>query len=107
MGTGILNILAGFFKKDLKNIIQGKVSANECMAYTWTSCNKYLVVIEDWAVSLVIRDIAVGATGLEFDSLADRIGHCRLTTAAMFLRSCVAQTPSCGDGSRCSLHALA
>ena len=55
-------------------------------------------------VSFVIKDIAVVAEDLEFDS--DEGGQ-RLATDAMFLRSCVALALSRGDGSRHSLHASA
>ena len=42
--------------------------------------------------------------GLEFDSLTDQI-ELSVVITAMFLRSCVAQALSCGDGSRHSLRA--
>ena len=57
---------------------------------------------------------AIGAEDLGFDSRAGQIDYragqqCRqrLATAATFLRSCVAQALSRGDGPRHSLHASA
>ena len=53
--------------------------------------------------------ISTSEEGLWFDSRAGQIGQClpRLATAVMFLRICVAQALSRGDGPRHSLHASA
>ena len=51
---------------------------------------------------------AIGAEGLGFESRVGQIGTVSpLATAATFLRSCVAQALSRGDGSPHSLHASA
>ena len=47
----------------------------------------------------VVRDTANGVGGMGFDSRAGQIGY-TVATAAMFLRSCVDQAFSRGDGSR-------
>ena len=55
----------------------------------------------------IVQDITIDAEGLGFNSWA---GQCRqrLATAATFLRSCVAQASSLGEGGFChSLHASA
>ena len=49
---------------------------------------------------------AIGAGGQGFKSRVGQIGQ-RLATAATFLRSCVAQALSRGDGLRNSLHVSA
>ena len=46
---------------------------------------------------LMVEDIVIGAGDLEFDTRAGQIGH-NVTTIAAFLRSCVAQALSRGDG---------
>ena len=60
-------------------------------------------------VTSVVMHIAIEAGGLGFDSRASLIGQCRqrLVTAAMFLRSCVAQALNRGDEPRHLLHATA
>ena len=65
--------------------------------------------MDEEPVSLVVKDIAVGRGGPEFDSPAGQIVQCRqrFPTAALFLRSCVAQALSDGEGPRNSLHASA
>ena len=55
-------------------------------------------------VSSLAKHVGIGAGGLGIDSRAAQIGY-SVAIAAMFLRSCVAQAQSCGDGSRLSLHA--
>ena len=52
------------------------------------------------------QNIALCAGGSGFVSRAGQIGH-SVTTAAMFVRSCVVQTLSRVDGSRRSLHTSA
>ena len=56
---------------------------------------------------VVVDDTAYGTGSLGFDSGAGQIGRSyqRLAAAATFLRSCVAQTRSRGDGRRHWLHA--
>ena len=51
-----------------------------------------------------LKDIAIGAEDLGFNSRAGCIGR-SVATAAMFLRSCVTQVLNRGDGSRHLLHA--
>ena len=53
------------------------------------------------------KDIVIGARGLGMNSPPDQIEDNRqqLDTGATFLRSCVAQAPSRGDGPHYSLHA--
>ena len=46
-----------------------------------------------WAVRVVVKDVAIGAGGHEFDFTACQIGH-RVATAAMLLWSCIAQALS-------------
>ena len=57
-------------------------------------------------VSSVAKHVAIGTGGLGFDSRNGQIRQCRqrLAAAATFLRSCVAQTQSHGDGPRHSLR---
>ena len=52
----------------------------------------------------MVRDITIGTGGLGFDSWTGQIGY-SVTNAETFLRSCVAQALSGGDGPRHSLHA--
>ena len=57
-----------------------------------------------------VYDIAIIAVGQGFDSRDGQIGDSvtnSVATAAMFLRSCVVQALSRGDGPRHLLHALA
>ena len=56
---------------------------------------------------MISQDIAVGAGGVEFDSLAGQIRHgvVYLATATTFCWSCVGLALICGDESRHSLHA--
>ena len=56
--------------------------------------------------SAIVKDIAVRAGCLGFDSLAGQIGH-GVASATTFLRSCAAQALSHGDGLRYSSHASA
>ena len=56
----------------------------------------------------VVKDTAVIAGSLGFDSRLGKISHIVAnndSTAATFLRSCVVQALNRGDGSRYSLHA--
>ena len=60
-------------------------------------------------IDVVVKDIAIGAgSGVRFPGRSNRT-HCRqrLATAAMFLRSYVAQTIRSGDGPRRSLWSSA
>ena len=52
----------------------------------------------------MVKDIAFDEGGLGFDSRGAQIRH-SIATAATFLRSCVVQGLSRGDGPRHSLHA--
>ena len=59
----------------------------------------------DRLVGVVVKDI--GAAGLGFDSTSvrsDSESRLRLSTVAMFLRSCVAKVLSRGDGSHHSIE---
>ena len=61
-----------------------------------------MVFIPDPSARAVAQGIAIGAGGVGFNSWAGQIGHKqqRLTTEAMFLRICVAQALSRGEGPR-------
>ena len=48
-------------------------------------------------VSLVAKDVAISATGLEFDSRTGQIEH-NVANATVFLRCCVGQALNRGDG---------
>ena len=58
---------------------------------------KNSIVLLNRPVGVVVKDSAIGAVCLEFDSCADKIVH-NVATAAIFLRSCAAKALSCGDG---------
>ena len=62
------------------------------------------------AVCVKVKEIAIGAEGLGFDSRAGQMWtqyRQSLTTAAMFLQSCVIQVLSGQDGPHHSLHTSA
>ena len=61
-------------------------------------------LIKDRPLAQLLGAHAIGAVGHGFKF---RVCRQRLATVAMFLRSCVAQVLSRGDGSRHSLHASA
>ena len=54
-------------------------------------------------LALEVKDISICAAGRGFNSLAGQIGHSS-AIAATFLRSCVAEALSRGDGPRHSLR---
>ena len=54
----------------------------------------------------MVKDIPIGVEGHGFNPRASKMEH-SLATAATFLRSCVVQAISHGDGPRHSLHASA
>ena len=60
-------------------------------------------------IAQLLSAYAIGAGGLSSNPGSVKSAQCRqrLATAAMFLRSCVAQALSHGDGPRHSLHTLA
>ena len=55
-----------------------------------------------WPVGVAVKDNAIGAAGLDFESGTGQIAQSRqrLATSATFSCSCVAQALNCGDGSR-------
>ena len=57
-------------------------------------------------MQLAVKVIAIGAKGLEFDSLASPFGN-SIAKGSPFLCSSVAPALNRGDGPRHSLHALA
>ena len=71
------------------------------VAGKYGKANRFIYLSNDRTVGVVVRDTPVGVGGLGFDSQAGRIGHSRqqLTSATMFLRSCVARVLGCVEGS--------
>ena len=75
----------------------------------WVSGNLVNEILVARPVGVVVKNITIDAGGLGFDSGRSFRTQCRqrLATATMFLRSCVSQELSRGDGLRCLLHASA
>ena len=74
--------------------------------YKWIKIT-ILAIIYNLTVGAVLTDIVIAEGGLRFNYQAGQIGHSVAKDSVMFLRSCVAQALSRGDGSRHSLHASA
>ena len=73
------------------------------MFHTFCDYSK-LIKCVDQQIAVVVKDNAIDAGGLEFDSRADQSKNGSQRLAAMVLWSCVAQALSRGDGSRNSLR---
>ena len=83
-----------------------QVKVNALSRWTWVQLNAFDHIIYQ-PIGVVVKEIAIGARGLEFNSQAGQIWHSVANGFPTLRRSFTAQAQTCGDVSRHSSHASA